>query len=82
MSTWADSLRLVVVLRNLLIHGAEKVNNELEELSGKPYSLGFQFMTGDSLKLELWHLQSVELFANQLLSAINLSLVEHPDAGK
>lgn len=82
VNTWAESLRLVVVLRNLLIHGAEKVNNELEELSGKPHSLGFQFKAGDSLKLELFHLQSVELFANQLLSAINLSLVQHPDAGQ
>lgn len=81
-STWAESLRLVIVLRNLLIHGAEKVNKELEELSGKPHSLGFQFKAGDSLELELFHLQSVELFADQLLSAINLSLVEHSDAGK
>ncbi len=82
VDTWVDSLRLVVVLRNLLIHGVNKVNDELEELSGKPYSLGFDFKAGDSLELELWHLQSVECFADQLLSAVNLSLVEHPDAGK
>lgn len=81
VNTWAESLRLVVVLRNLLIHGVDEANDELEQLSAKPYSLGYDFKAGDSLELELRHLQAVECFAEQLLTAVNLSLVEHPDSG-
>lgn len=81
IDTWAQSLRLVIVLRNLLIHGVETVTDELEQLSGKSYSLGFAFKKGMPLELELWHLQAVECFADQLLSAVNQSLAEHQDAG-
>lgn len=81
VGTWAESLRLVVVLRNLLIHGVETANEELEQLSAKPHSLGLSFTKGQPLQLELLHLQAIECFSDQLLSAVNVSLVEHPDAG-
>lgn len=82
IATWAESMRLVAVLRNSLMHGAETVNPELGSLCGKPHSLGFTFKTGDRLSLELIHLQSIECFTDQLLTAINLSLFEHADAFK
>lgn len=82
VATWAESLRLVAVLRNSLTHGAEVVNAELAALCGKPHSLGFAFKEGDPLALELRHLQSIECFTDQLLTAVNLSLFEHSDAFK
>ena len=81
IDTWAESLRLVAVLRNHLIHGADVANSELAGLSGKPTSLGMTFTEGQPLRLELEHLQAVECFTDQLLSAVNLSLAEHQDAG-
>lgn len=78
--TWVESLRLVAVLRNSLMHGAETVNEELASLCNKPHSLGFAFKDDDVLNLELRHLQSVECFTDQFLTAINLSLFEHADA--
>ena len=78
--SWAESIRLVAVLRNSLMHGATEVNDELANLTGKPHSLGFDLNKGERLRMELIHLQSVECFLDQLLNAVNLSLVEHPDA--
>lgn len=78
--SWAESIRLVAVLRNSLMHGATEVSAELASLTGKPYSLGFDLKEGDRLSMELIHLQSIECFLDQLLNAVNLSLVEHPDA--
>lgn len=78
--TWAECIRLVAVLRNSLMHGATTVNAELGRLMGKPHSLGFNLKEGDRLAMELIHLQSIECFMDQLLNAVNQSLVEHPDA--
>ncbi len=78
--TWAESIHMVAVLRNSLMHGAENVSNELASLTDKPYSLGFNLTASDPLRMELIHLQSIECFLDQLLTAVNLSLVEHPDA--
>jgi hypothetical protein len=82
IQSWAESLRLIAVVRNSLIHGSETVNAELGALCGKPHSLGFAFKTGDRLSLKLIHLQAIECFTDQLLTAINISLMEHPDAFK
>ena len=82
VQTWSESLRLLAVLRNLLIHGEKQVNAELAALCGKPHSLGFAFKEGEPLALEVLHLQAVESFTDQLLTAVNLSLVEHEDTGK
>lgn len=80
LNTLAESIRLVAVLRNSLMHGAEAVNSELADLMGKPHSLGFSMKESDKLEMKLKHLQSIECFMDQLLNAVNLSLVEHPDA--
>ncbi len=82
VQTWSESLRLLAVLRNLLIHGEKQVNAELGVLCGQPHSLGFAFKEGEPLALEVLHLQAVESFTDQLLTAVNLSLVEHPDTGQ
>ncbi len=52
------------------------------KLSGKPHSIGFAFEEGEPLVLEVLYLQAVESFTDQLLTVVNLSLVEHEDTGK
>lgn len=74
--TWAESMRAVAVLRNALAHGHEKVPKELAEVSNKPHSMTFDFEEGDDLVVKLYHLQGIECFCDQLLTAINLSLLE------
>lgn len=82
VSDWAEMLEAVGILRNCLVHGAKDVPMDLAEISKKPHASTFDFKEGQSFSVELKHLQGIELFANQLLTAINLSLVEHPSAGK
>jgi len=80
--TWAESLRGIGLVRHLLVHGAQEVPEELGEFCKQPHAVGFDFREGEPLKIELRHLQCAELFSDQLLSAVNLSLVEHPDSGQ
>jgi hypothetical protein len=74
--TWAETLRGIAILRNSLTHGEKYVSQELAEISHKPHGLNFKFNTGDEINLSVHHLMSVELFGDQLLTAMNLSMVE------
>lgn len=74
--TWAETIKEIAILRNCLTHGEKYYPQQLAEISKKPHGLGFNFETGGEINLSTKHLMSVELFADQLLSAINLSLVE------
>lgn len=76
VETWAETIKGIGELRNCFTHGMETVTKELADFSAGPYSMCFDFKEGDPLKVELRHLQSVECFLNQLLTAINLSLIE------
>lgn len=76
VETWAESIEGVSLLRNALIHGLTIVPDELTAFCAKPHSLGFRFEKGDPLRLELLDLQVLEAFCDQLLTALNLSLVE------
>lgn len=74
--TWAETLRLISVLRNSLVHGARTVNKELGDLCALPHGASFKLKEGDPLKLNIYHLQLVDLFAHDLMTAFNLSMVE------
>lgn len=74
--TWAESINGIAIIRNILTHGGKYVNKELAEFCLKPHSLGFKFIEGEELKLNLIHLQSFELFTDQILTALNISLLE------
>jgi len=76
IESWADSISGISLIRNLLIHGENTVPQELAEFCKKPYSLGFSFEAGKPLRLSLTHLQLLEAFSDQLLTALNFSLVE------
>lgn len=73
---WAESITGISIARNIIMHGGKYVTKELSNFCTKPYSLGFNFKEGEELNINLINLQSVELFLNQLLSAINIALLE------
>lgn len=79
--TWSETIRGLALVRHLLVHGEKTVNQELSDFCTKPHSLSLGFRIGEPLRVELAHLQAFEAFTDQLLTAANLSLVEHPDAG-
>lgn len=76
IETWAETITGISIVRNSIVHGSKVVSKELADFCTKPYSLGFDFKEGDELKIELYHLQVLELFMNQLLSGINMALIE------
>ncbi len=76
IETWAETIKGISELRNCFTHGVETVTKELADFSSKPHSMLFDFEEGKPLNIELKHLQSVECFLDQLLTAINLSLIE------
>lgn len=80
--TWSETIRALAIVRHLLVHGERLVSQDLGDLCAKPFTLSLGFKAGDPLRLELRHLQTFELFVYQLLGALNISLLEHPDAGK
>jgi len=76
VETWADTIKGIGELRDCFAHGMTTVTKDLSEFSQKPHSMLFDFVEGEPLSIELRHLQSVECFLDQLLTAINLSLIE------
>lgn len=73
---WAQSLHLFAIMRNSIIHGAEVVTRELAEASRVRGNAGIDWTEGDPLQLTLHHLHAFELYVEQLLDALNRSLVE------
>jgi hypothetical protein len=73
---WCRTLEMIGELRHHVVHGAAVVSEKLGRLSNTTTSLTFDFVEGSPLDVKLHHLQSVECFSDQLLTAINLSLVE------
>ena len=76
ISDWCRTLEMIGELRHHVIHGAAVVSDKLGNLSNTQTSLTFDFVAGAALDVKLHHLQSVECFCDQLLTAINLSLME------
>lgn len=82
VATWAETIEGLGLVRHALIHGATLVSPELAAFCKTQHSMGFSFIDGTPLRVALYHLQAFELFLHQLLSALNLALAEHPDAGQ
>lgn len=80
LDTWADSIDGVCILRNCLIHPNATVPKELGDFSASKFNLGYDFKEGAPLTVTLQHLQCTECFLDQLLTGINLSLVERTGA--
>jgi hypothetical protein len=79
---WASTMDGVALLRNCLVHGEQLVSKDLADFSSQPNAMTFDFKEGMPLEVTLLHLQGVELFSDQLLSALNLALLAHPAAGQ
>jgi hypothetical protein len=76
VETWAESIDSIALIRNSLVHGATNVSKELADACTKPHSITFMFNEGEPLKIDLLHLQGVDLFCEQILTAVNFSLIE------
>jgi hypothetical protein len=63
-------------LRNLIVHSAPTVSQELADYCKIPTSMTFDFKEGELLHVELHHLQSIECFLDQYLCALNISILE------
>jgi hypothetical protein len=75
-TTWAETLTGISLVRHSLTHGAKTVSKELSDFCKTPNNNGFTFKENDPLEIKLFHLQATELFSDQILTALNLSLVE------
>jgi hypothetical protein len=76
ISNWCASVQMFSELRNLIVHGASNVSKELAAYCQIQTSMTFDFKEGELLHVELHHLQSIECFLDQYLSALNISLIE------
>ena len=70
---WSRWIEMLGELRNLIVHGSPAVSQRLADLSTETLA---GFHAGDELDVDLTHLQAAECFFDQLLSAINISLIE------
>lgn len=75
-ATWAESLTGISLVRHSLTHGAKIVSKDLSDFCKTPHNNGFTFKENEPLEIKLFHLQATELFSDQLLTALNLSLLE------
>lgn len=76
VETWAESIDIVGLVRHALVHGVSTVSDELGDACTRPNAMTFDFKKGQPLVVTLHHLQGVDLFCEQLLTALNLSMVE------
>jgi len=76
VDTWCEAIDAIAILRHCLVHGAKVVPPELASFSSKPYRLTFDFKENEPLAVTLTHLMGVQLFCEQILSAVNVSLAE------
>jgi len=73
---WCATVQMFSELRNLIVHSAPKVSSELSQYCSIPTAMTFNFKEDQPLHVELHHLQSIECFLDQYLSALNISLLE------
>lgn len=77
---WAETVTGISELRNLIVHSVDHVSENLAEFCTKPHSMGWRFKTGEPLIVKTIDMMGVECFCDQLLTAINISLVEMYEA--
>lgn len=73
---WQRVMETIGEIRHLVTHGEDKVSKRLADLcTAQPY-LGMTFAEGERLDIKLMDLWIVEEFVDQLLNALNISLLE------
>jgi hypothetical protein len=73
---WAKTIECIAEIRNLLVHGESTASARLEKLCDESVGNLLNFKKDDALDIQLLHLMYFEMFFDQLLSALNLSLVD------
>ncbi|WP_207460534.1 hypothetical protein [Azospirillum sp. SYSU D00513] len=76
VTDWIMTLDGFAELRNSITHGAHTVSARLASAFNRPGAMSIVFTSGDPLHIERRHLQLLECFFDQLLSGLNLSLLE------
>lgn len=76
VDNWAETLKMFSELRNLIVHGAAIVSDELEACCQILARMTFSFKAGEPLVVDIHHLQSIECFIDQYLNALNVALLE------
>jgi hypothetical protein len=76
MADWISTLEGFAEMRNLITHGVSTVSQKLALRFNKPTAMSIAFTEGEPLRINRRHLQLTECFFDQLLSALNLSLIE------
>jgi hypothetical protein len=73
---WLRVMETIGEIRHLVTHGEDKVSKRLGDLCAGQPNLGMTFKEGERLEVTLQDLWIVEHFVDQLLNAINMSLIE------
>jgi len=76
LADWCRTIEMVGELRHLITHGEAVASKKLGELSTGKTRATFDFKEGEEIRVLLHHVQGVELFADQLLTTINISICE------
>jgi len=74
--TWAQAIKQIAMIRNALVHGVTEVTEKIERTCNQPWLSDFKFKAGTVLTVDLSHLMAVECFCDQLLTALNVCLIE------
>jgi hypothetical protein len=76
IENWAETIEIIGLVRNGLTHGVTVVTAEIADACKKPHAMTFDFQEGKPLTIRLDHLQGIDYFCEQLLTALNFSLIE------
>ena len=76
VTDWQRVMETIGEVRHLVTHGEDKVSKRLGDLCAAQPNLGMTFKEGEPLEVKLMDLWIVEHFIDQLLNAINISLLE------
>ncbi|MCK0099624.1 hypothetical protein MWU38_09530 [Qipengyuania sp. S6317L1] len=76
IGSWAKAIETVGLIRHHVTHGEDLVSEELGRLCAEQPQLGLDLKAGEQLVIYTEHLMLVEAFFDQLLTAINISLLE------
>lgn len=76
VADWQRVIETIGEIRHLVTHGEDKVTKRLGDLCAAQPNLGMRFKEGEPLDVKLMDLWIVEHFIDQLLNAINISLLE------
>lgn len=76
IESWSKAIETIGLIRHHVTHGEELVSEKLGELCAEQPQLGLDLKAGEQLVIYTEHLMFVEAIFDQLLTMINISLLE------